>query len=117
MKIIKNDKLIYRNAKISNYLSIGSLIVMAGVIYFAIQTLSGDPTKITLQNQYLLIGLVVVSMLLTSIGNQMSKNFGRSPRPDERIDAALKGLPGDTTVYHYTTPASHLLVEIGRAHV
>ena len=49
-------------------------------------------------------------MLLTSVGNQMSKNFGRSPRPDERIDAALKGLPGDTTVYHYTTPASHLLV-------
>lgn len=110
MKIIKNDKLIDRNAKISNYLSIGSLIVMAGVIYFAIQTLSGDPNKITLQNQYLLIGLVVVSMLLTSVGNQMSKNFGRSPRPDERIDAALKGLPGDTTVYHYTTPASHLLV-------
>jgi len=110
MKIIKNDKMIERNAKISNYLSIASILVLVGVAYFAFQTLSGDPTKVTLQSQYLLIGLVVASMLLTSIGNQMSKNFGRSPRPDEKIDAALKGLPGDTTVYHYTTPASHLLV-------
>lgn len=110
MKIIKNDKLIERNGKISNYLSIASIVVLVGVAYFAYQTLSGDPTKVTLQSQYLLIGSVVVSMLLTSIGNQMSKNFGRSPRPDEKIDAALKGLPGDTTLYHYVTPASHLLV-------
>ena len=110
MKIIKNDKLIERNAKISNYLSIGGLIAMAAVAYFAVQSLTTDPSKVTLQSQYLMIGSVVVSMLLTSVGNQMSKNFGRSPRPDERIDAALKGLPGETTVYHYTTPTSHLLV-------
>ena len=109
MKIIKNDKLIERNAKISNYLSIASLLVLAAVAYFAYQTLS-NPSAATLQSQYILIGLVVVSMFLTSIGNQMSKNYGRSPRPDEKIDAALKGLPGETSVYHYTTPASHLLV-------
>ena len=80
MKIIKNDKLIERNAKISNYLSMASLLVLAAVAYFAYQTLS-NPTAATLQSQYILIGLVVVSMFLTSIGNQMSKNYGRSPRP------------------------------------
>jgi hypothetical protein len=40
----------------------------------------------------------------------MGNRFGRSPRPDESLDAGLKGLPGDFTLHHYTTPASHLLV-------
>ncbi len=62
MKIIKNDKLIERNAKISNYLSMASLLVLAAVAYFAYQTLS-NPSAATLQSQYILIGLVVVSKL------------------------------------------------------
>jgi hypothetical protein len=40
----------------------------------------------------------------------MGNRWGRSPRPDEKIDAGLKGLPGDYTIYHFVTPASHLLV-------
>jgi hypothetical protein len=47
---------------------------------------------------------------MTQIGMYFSSRFGRSPRPDEKLDAALKGLPGDTTLYHYTAPASHVLV-------
>jgi hypothetical protein len=39
-----------------------------------------------------------------------SSRFGRSPRPDEKLDAALKGLPGDATLYHYSASAAHLLV-------
>ncbi len=34
----------------------------------------------------------------------------RSPRPDELIDKNLKGLGRDYIVYHYVTPAAHLLV-------
>jgi len=33
-----------------------------------------------------------------------------SPRPDEKLDAGLKGLPGDYTMYHWTAPVAHLLV-------
>jgi hypothetical protein len=40
----------------------------------------------------------------------MGNKFGRSPRPDERLDAGLKGLQNEYVIYHYTTPASHLLV-------
>jgi hypothetical protein len=36
--------------------------------------------------------------------------WGRSPRPDEKLDAGLKGLPGDFVMYHWTTPVAHLLV-------
>ena len=35
---------------------------------------------------------------------------GRSPRPDEKLDAGLKGLQTEFVMYHYTTPVSHLLV-------
>jgi hypothetical protein len=36
--------------------------------------------------------------------------WGRSPRPDEKLDAGLKGLPGDFVMYHWTTSVAHLLV-------
>jgi hypothetical protein len=36
--------------------------------------------------------------------------WGRSPRPDEKLDAGLKGLPGDFVMYHWTTAVAHLLV-------
>jgi hypothetical protein len=40
----------------------------------------------------------------------MGNRYGRKPRPDEKLDAGLKGLTGDYSIYHYMTPASHLLV-------
>jgi len=43
----------------------------------------------------------------------MGSRFGRSPRPDERLDAGLKGLQNEFVMYHYTTPVSHLLVGPG----
>ena len=40
----------------------------------------------------------------------MGNRWGRSPRPDEKFDAGLKGLHSDFNIYHYTSPVSHLLV-------
>ena len=36
--------------------------------------------------------------------------WGRSPRPDEKLDTGLKGLHKDFNIYHWTTPVAHLLV-------
>ena len=58
---------------------------------------------------YALVALLV-GFTLTQIGMYMGNRYGRKPRPDEKLDAGLKGLPGEFTMYHYTTPASHLLV-------
>jgi hypothetical protein len=58
---------------------------------------------------YALIALVV-GFIMTQIGMYLGNKFGRRPRPDEKLDAGLKGLTGDYTLYHYSTPASHLLV-------
>ena len=101
MKIIKNEKLIKRNGMIGNWTSMAALVVLAVGMY------------ISLKRQdlfvYALLALLI-GFTLTQIGMYMGNRYGRSPRPDEKLDAGLKGLPGDFSMYHYTTPASHLLV-------
>lgn len=101
MKIIKNEKLIKRNGTIGNWTSLGALGVLGLGMYisFTRQELA----------VYSLIALLL-GFILTQIGMYMGNKFGRSPRPDEKVDAGLKGLPNEFTIYHYTTPASHLLV-------
>ena len=53
---------------------------------------------------------LMAGFIMTQIGIYMGTRYGRSPRPDEKLDAALKGLQNEFSMYHYTTPASHLLV-------
>jgi len=101
MKIIKNEKLIKRNSKIGQWTSLGALLVLGGGMYLSF-------TKPQLFS-YSLIALVM-GFMLTQVGMYFGNRFGRSPRPDEKLDAGLKGLPGDFTMYHYVTPVSHLLV-------
>jgi hypothetical protein len=101
MKIIKNEKLIKRNSTIGNWTSLAALVVLGVGMY-----ISFTRTELMV---YALISLLA-GFTLTQIGMYMGNRYGRSPRPDEKLDAGLKGLPGDYTIYHYTTPASHLLV-------
>ncbi|HET9911955.1 MAG TPA: hypothetical protein VFQ13_08705 [Anaerolineales bacterium] len=101
MKIIKNEKLIKRNATIGNWTSMAALAVLALGMYisFTRQELA----------VYSLVALLL-GFALTQIGMYMGNKFGRSPRPDEKLDAGLKGLQNEFAMYHYTTPVSHLFV-------
>jgi len=104
MKIIKNEKLIKRNGRIGQWTSIIALVVLGGGMYMTF-TNPADPQMFT----YTMVALVV-GFVLTQVGMYMGNRYGRSPRPDEILDAGLKGLPGDYAIYHYVTPVSHLLV-------
>jgi hypothetical protein len=101
MKIIKNEKKIKRNSTIGNVTSLLALVVLAGGMYISVKR-----TDLFI---YALIALLL-GFTLTQVGMYMGNRYGRSPRPDEKLDAGLKGLPGDYTIYHYMTPVSHLLV-------
>jgi len=101
MKIIKNETLIKRNSKIGNWTSLAALAVLGVGMYISL-------TRTDLF-VYALVALLI-GFTLTQIGMYMGNRYGRSPRPDEKLDAGLKGLPGDYTMYHYIAPASHLLV-------
>ncbi len=101
MKIIKNENLIKRNGRIGQYTSLGALGVLGIGMYLSFQR----PDLFVVS-----IGALIVGFTMTQVGMYFSNRFGRSPRPDEQLDAALKGLPGDMTIYHYVTPVPHLLV-------
>ena len=101
MKIIKNEKLIKRNAAIGSWTSLAALVVLGLGMY-----ISFTRTELF---AYSLVALVL-GFTLTQIGMYMGNRFGRSPRPDEKLDAGLKGLQNEFVMYHYSTPASHLLV-------
>jgi hypothetical protein len=101
MKIIKNEKLIQRNSKLGNYISLGALAILGGGMFISFN-----------RPEWFAYSLVclVVGYILTQIGMYMGNRWGRSPRPDEKIDAGLKGLHSDFIMYHYVAPAPHLLV-------
>ena len=101
MKIIKNEKLINRNAKIGQYTSLGALVVLGVGMYVSFT----QPELFIWALVALLLGFT-----LTQIGMYFGNRWGRSPRPDEKLDSGLKGLHKDFCIYHWSTPVSHLLV-------
>jgi len=101
MNIITNDKLVKRNKRIAQIASISGLVVLVGGMI------------ISFQNQELInysFGALIVGFILSQIGIYFTSRWGRSPRPDELLNQALKGLDSKYEIYHYTTPASHFLV-------
>lgn len=101
MKIIKNEKLIKRNSVIGQWLSLGALAVLGLGMYISFT----KPDLFTYSLICLLVGFI-----MTQVGMYMGTRWGRSPRPDEKLDSGLKGMHSEATLYHYETPASHLLI-------
>lgn len=104
MNIVRNEKLIKRNAQIGMYTMLGTLAVLGAGIYISI----ADLERIVLAYVLLVVGL-----LLSQISFYFTNRWGRKPRPDEQLDTALKGLDGRYTIYHYSSPVDHLLVGPG----
>lgn len=107
MKIIKNEKLIKRNAKIGQYTNIAGLLLVFGTMFFLIQLIQ-KPESATQTNTFIIWGVLFLGIALSQISMYFGSRFGR--RPDEALDKALKGLPGEHSIYHYTSPVPHLLV-------
>ncbi len=103
MKIIRNDKLIKRNSKISQYVLFISLATLAVGIYFALKFNTAD--KIGWAYLFL-----IPSFFLVQLSSSMGNRWSRSPRPDEVVVQSLKGLDNQYSLYIYTTAAPHLLI-------
>jgi hypothetical protein len=103
MKISINDKLIKRNKLISQIVLYGALGLMGlGIIYSITH-----PDSAELYFAYLVI---FPAYLLLQINILMADKWGKSPRLDEIISGALKGLDNRYSLYLYTTGISYLLV-------
>ena len=102
MEIITNESLIRRNARIGQITSIVGLIVLAGGAYISF-TQSQQMVPISL-------AALLVGFALSQIGLFFGNRWSRRPRPDETLNQALKGLDDRYALYHYSTPAAHLLI-------
>ncbi|NOQ40311.1 MAG: hypothetical protein GQ562_08325 [Anaerolineales bacterium] len=101
MIIVRNEKLIKRNTQIGKYSGIIAIVILGGGMY------------LSFQYQDLVIYSMVALILgfvLSQVGIFYTNRFGRSPRPDQKLDNALKGLDDQYALYHYQSPVDHLLV-------
>ncbi len=101
MIIVRNENLIQRNTKIAKYSGIISITILAAGLYLSFRYQE--------QIMYSLIALIL-GFTLSQVGIFYTSRFGRSPRPDQEMDSALKGLDDLYSLYHYQSPVSHLLV-------
>lgn len=109
MKIVTDEKLIKRNGRIGSITTIASLAVLGVGFYLAVTSTSADsqqnPTMFAI-----MWGTLIVGFVLSQVGIYYGNRWGRRPRPDEVLDAALKGMDDRSTLYHYRAPVHHVLV-------
>jgi hypothetical protein len=103
MKICINNKLINRNKKIAQLTLYFSLALLAVGFIWTIR--NPEPSKATVG--YLIL---VPSYLLVQVSIYLANRWGKSPRPDEIVTQALKGLDDKFTLYTYSTGVPNLLI-------
>ena len=101
MIIVKNERIIKRNSRIGQIVTVAALAILGGGMYITFT----KPEMIQLSITALMVGF-----LLSQIGIYFTNRWGRKPRPDDLLDQSLKGLDKSYAIYHYQTPASHVLV-------
>jgi formate hydrogenlyase subunit 3/multisubunit Na+/H+ antiporter MnhD subunit len=83
MKVITNERLIKRNARIGQIATFGGLLVLIGGLVITYR----NPAYASLSWVALIGGFA-----LSQIGMYFGNRWGRHPRPDELVDQGLKGL-------------------------
>lgn len=100
MRIVTNERHIRKYARAGQITSLAGLLFLLGglVISFV------RPEQLPLYMAALLLGFV-----LSQVGIFLGNRYARSPRADQALNAALKGLDRQYTLYHYIAPTAHFL--------
>lgn len=105
MKIIIDEKQVKRNGiigKILRWVSLGCMAV--GLFAVFSEEISSNPEMFSI-----FFIIMILGVLLSSVSGFFTNRFGSSPRPDELIDKAFKGLDDRFQIYHYRSSIPHLL--------
>lgn len=104
MRIVTNETLIRRNARIGQIASIAGLaILVAGVVINW-----RNPELVGLS-----LGALLVGFALSQLGIYFGNRYSRPPRADVVLAQSLKGLDKRYTLYHFMSPIPHLLIGPG----
>ena len=110
MRIVTNKKLARRNRKITNYLFFGTFAALIGGFIIINSTLftNEGPDALMLMLQ---AAVLPVAFVLTVASVRMTNLWARVPRPENAIEAGLKGLSNKSILYnYYHFPARHVLI-------
>ncbi|HID63544.1 MAG TPA: NERD domain-containing protein [Anaerolineae bacterium] len=101
MKVIINEKLVTRQAAIGKWASlIGMGALLAGLV------VSYRWPNLTTAS----FGCLIIGFLLASVGTYNMNRWVKEPRADQVLTKALKGFDNKHFLYHYTLPATHVLL-------
>jgi hypothetical protein len=96
-----NVRRIDRLRQISKVLAFGGLGLMVLALFLSLS----DPDSLALT-----MGLALVGLVGSQIGTMMMRRWPERGRSDQVIDAALKGLDGRHSLFHYLLGCRHALV-------
>jgi hypothetical protein len=105
MKLVINETYVDRRAKIGQYASLASLVILAGAL---ILSFIRTPTTFTLP--LILVGVMGVGVILSFIGGFYVERFGGRRAHHLGVQDALKGLDDRFTLFEYVLPAPHVLL-------
>ena len=102
MRLITNEPLIKRNAAIGKYCSIGGMLVLIGGLVVSFRQ---EP-----EWQYIPFITLIAGFIMSNVGIFFINRYGRPLRSDQALDNGLKGFDDRYHLYHYRTPAPHVLI-------
>ena len=101
MEVFANKRKIRINSEIGRWASLGGLAILIVGMVYSIR----NPDVVWVSMLSLLVGF-----LGSAVGAYFANQWTRSPRADEVLDSALKGVSNHYHIYHYLLPVPHVLL-------
>jgi len=101
MEVFRDENKIKINREIGRWSTVGGLIVLIAGLVVSIR----NPQMVWISMTSLVVGFFA-----SVIGVYYANHWTRSPRADEVLDNALKGISNTYHIYHYLLPIQHVLI-------
>lgn len=108
MRAQVNEKKIKRRAKMGQIASWAGLGVLAIGMVISFRANPNVPNY----NTWIMasFGCLILGFIAANVGGYNMRRFGRSPRPDERLEKALKGFDDRYVLFSWMLPAAYVFV-------
>lgn len=101
MEAFVNKRKVKINAEIGRWASLGGLLVLIVGMVFSIR----NPGLV-----WVSMGSLLVGFLASVVGAYYANHWTRTPRPDQVLEQALKGISNKYHLYSYLLPVSHVML-------